>query len=110
MVFTVKQDKNKNIMGSNHRLRVAVDFGTTFSGVAWASFNLSIYLFYSIDILVPSGADSVAQTHSAQPEEVIVISTWPGVSKSSVQQKQTIRYSRDMCKYYTSADHTHLYD
>lgn len=81
MAFTVKQNKNKNKMGSNHRLRVAVDFGTTFSG---ASFNLSIYLFYSIDILVSSKADSVAQTHSAQPEEVIVISTWPGVSKSSV--------------------------
>ncbi|KAL0631947.1 hypothetical protein Q9L58_009174 [Maublancomyces gigas] len=54
-------------MASQHRLKVGIDFGTTYSGVSWA--------------------------HTGNPKEVFLIREWPGVNRTSDKVPSEISYT-----------------
>ncbi|KAL0639028.1 hypothetical protein Q9L58_001910 [Maublancomyces gigas] len=56
-------------MTSNHRLKVGIDFGTTFSGISWI--------------------------YTMKPDEVNVVMKWPGAPNASAKVPSEILYSSD---------------
>lgn len=64
---------------ADHRLRVGIDFGTTFSGVAWVRPRRILRQINKPVLTV------FTQTDSAKPGEVAIITDWPGVRSQLAQ-------------------------